>query len=91
MDDQPAHITVSALTDREKSLLSSGRMFCGHKAQPSRHVLSLAELAAIPRCRNKCGCAKGTIPGMVSSLQIVSSSRAIGSILALRILTRFSI
>ena len=37
-------------------------MFCGHKAQPGRHVSSLAELAAIPCCRNECGCAKGTNP-----------------------------
>lgn len=55
MNEELAHIAVSPLTDAEKLLLSSGRVFPWHKAKPRCQIASFLELSAVSNRCKKCG------------------------------------
>ncbi len=55
MNEELAHIAVSPLADAEKFLLSSGRVFPWHEAQPGGQITSSLELSAVANRCKKCG------------------------------------
>ena len=54
MYEQFAHVAVSSLTDAEKLLLSAGRVFPRHEAEPRRQIAGFLELPTVAnRCKER--------------------------------------
>ena len=54
MHEQFAHVAVSSLVDTEKPLLSAGRVFSRHEAEPRGQIAGFVELSTVSNGSKEC-------------------------------------